>query len=263
MNLRKVIVLFSVVSALGAFAGGCQSGGVGDPCTPEDEYQQRFSGFSPTEINIESRSFQCETRVCLVNHFRGRVTCPLGQDESTSDAAKRYTACNRGDKVDPITGGALDCANIVTADGKKYSPQDPKSTCRVPGSSGAKAEVIEVSVLPQCKSRQAKDTVYCSCRCDGPDKSAKYCDCPSGFSCTPLEEFDLGAAVSKGSANLRGSYCIKSEDVTPANKLKYTGALCKQSDTYDNADDSCKDGDGKSCGGVNPLSFVGVSWQTR
>lgn len=72
--------LFAVVSvgALGLLPTSCQSGGIGDPCTPEDEYNAQFNGFKVTEDNIESRSFQCESRICLVNHFQGRVTCPLG-----------------------------------------------------------------------------------------------------------------------------------------------------------------------------------------
>ena len=87
MILRKIVVLAAVAASLSAFAGGCQSGGVGDPCTPEDEYQPEFSGFAPSEINVELRSFQCETRVCLVNHFRGRVSCPLGQDDYLAQLA--------------------------------------------------------------------------------------------------------------------------------------------------------------------------------
>ena len=59
-----------------------EPGGVGDPCIPEDEYQTAFTGYGETEVNVESRSFQCETRVCLVNHFRGRVSCPYGQSEA-------------------------------------------------------------------------------------------------------------------------------------------------------------------------------------
>ena len=74
--------LISVV-AVGALPIACQSGGVGDPCTPEDEYNPDFAGFKVTEENIESRSFQCQTRICLVNHFQGRVSCPLGQAEPT------------------------------------------------------------------------------------------------------------------------------------------------------------------------------------
>lgn len=66
---------------LGALAIGCNEGGVGDPCIPEDEYQTDFAGYSEKEVNVESRSFQCETRVCLVNKFKGRVSCKYGGDE--------------------------------------------------------------------------------------------------------------------------------------------------------------------------------------
>ena len=73
---RKTWAAGVVTLVLGAF--GCQSGGIGDPCLPEDEYQVYFSGYAATEVNLESRSFQCETRLCLVNHFQGRVSCPYG-----------------------------------------------------------------------------------------------------------------------------------------------------------------------------------------
>jgi len=67
------------VVAIGFFPASCQTGGIGDPCTPEDEYLGTFAGFKVTQENIESRSFQCESRICLVNHFQGRVSCPAGQ----------------------------------------------------------------------------------------------------------------------------------------------------------------------------------------
>jgi hypothetical protein len=76
--LAGLLGLFSI-AAVGALPLACQSGGIGDPCIPEDEYSADFAGFKVTEENIESRSFQCSTRICLVNHFQGRVTCPLGQ----------------------------------------------------------------------------------------------------------------------------------------------------------------------------------------
>src|SRR5262245_55153353 len=72
------------VGLIGALPLACQAGGVGDPCTPEDEYDPQFPGFKLTLENIESRSFQCETRICLVNHFQGRVSCPLGQGSPES-----------------------------------------------------------------------------------------------------------------------------------------------------------------------------------
>jgi hypothetical protein len=93
--LSGLLGLLSVV-AVGSLPTACESGGVGDPCLPEDEYSAQFAGFKVTEENIESRSFQCQTRICLVNHFQGRVSCPLGQDAPTS--------CNPADPA-PCTDG--------------------------------------------------------------------------------------------------------------------------------------------------------------
>ncbi len=155
---------FAAGLALASLVSGCE-GGVGDPCVPEEEFLKDFSGFSLEQTNVESRSFQCETRICLVNHFAGRVSCPYGQAE-----------------------GDLGLAAT-----------DPKR-CRIPGST----DPVEVAVDPQRVKRRADDTVYCSCRCSGPDKNARYCDCPSGYGCVKLID-DL----SLGSGQLAGSYCIK------------------------------------------------------
>lgn len=161
---------------LGAF--GCESGGVGDPCIPEDEFFDTFSGFSLGEVNVESRSFQCETRVCLVNKFQGRVSCPYG------------------------TNG---------------TPPDPTSTtvthglpCEVPNFGG----YVKVPVQPQRTERPPDVAVYCSCRCDGKDPNARYCECPSGFECT---EIVSDQNQGQGQAQLAGSYCIrKGSNVDPA-----------------------------------------------
>ena len=55
---------------------GCGDEGIGDPCTPEQEFDATFNGFDVKEVNVESKSFQCRTRLCLVNHFRavGRIS---------------------------------------------------------------------------------------------------------------------------------------------------------------------------------------------
>jgi len=159
----------------GAATLGCTPGHIGDPCVPEDEYNATFTGFGEAEANVESRSFQCETRVCIANHFRGRVTCPYGQ---TSDY---------------LTANVPNAANV-------YGTPEP-GLCYVPGSS---AQAVSVAVDTQLLDRRAEDTVYCSCRCSGPDKSANYCTCPTGFSCEPLIP-DLGFSQ----AQLVGSYCLK------------------------------------------------------
>ncbi len=159
-----------VTLALGVLAVGCQSGGIGDPCTPEDEYQQFFSGYEVTEVNVESKSFQCETRLCLVNHFQGRVTCPYGQTD-----------------VEAKMGG-----------------RPEYQLCHIPGTSGADTR-IQVAVNKQFTGRRAADSVYCSCRCAGADANARYCKCPTGFQCAKL----LEAIDRLGSKELAGSYCIK------------------------------------------------------
>jgi hypothetical protein len=166
--MKRTYRTFGVVSAIVfiGMAAGCQTSGVGDPCTPEDEYEEGFSGFSVDEVNVESRSFQCETRLCLVNHFQGRVSCPYGNNKSSINI-------NKG--------------------------QNPPE-CHIPGST----DVITAPVDPQIQPRQANDSVYCSCRCAGPDQNARYCDCPSGFACVKLVD-----KLPLGGSQLAGSYCIR------------------------------------------------------
>jgi hypothetical protein len=168
---QKTWVLTGVALILGGLSSGCQSGGVGDPCTPEDEFQQFFSGYAYTEVNIESKSFQCETRLCLVNHFQGRVSCPYGQSPTQV--------------TDPA------------------GPNEYQK-CHIPGTTGADNR-IQVQVDHQLTTRRPSDAVYCSCRCDGPDPNARYCKCPTGFQCAAL----LSPNNRLGAAELSGSYCVK------------------------------------------------------
>jgi hypothetical protein len=169
--MNKMMWAAGVTFVLGVLCLGCPSGGVGDPCTPEDEYQQYFSGYSIAEVNIESRSFQCETRLCLVNHFQGRVTCPYGQSAEMANGS-------------------------TTAQEFEY--------CHIPGTNDP-AQRIKVEVKKQLHLRRPENAVYCSCRCNGPDPNARYCKCPTGFQCVEL----LSSIDRLGSKELSGSYCIK------------------------------------------------------
>ena len=72
----------------GAGAGGRETLGehpdrvpapLGEPCVADDEWSPYFSGFSSKEVNIITLAPQCETQVCLLNHFQGRASCPYGQ----------------------------------------------------------------------------------------------------------------------------------------------------------------------------------------
>lgn len=104
---RKILSGLFAVACIGGLTlapSSCQSGGIGDPCIPEDEYNPAFAGFKVTEDNIESRSFQCQSRICLVNHFQGRVTCPEGQREPT--------ACTSDAECDGTIGEVCEKAGV-------------------------------------------------------------------------------------------------------------------------------------------------------
>jgi hypothetical protein len=88
----------------------------------------------------------------------------------------------------------------------------------VPGSTLADDPIL-VPVKPQLLDRRAEDAVYCSCRCDGPDPNASYCECPDGFSCVEL--IKLG-----GAGQLAGSYCVKEGTIYTTPPGGGTGPAC-------------------------------------
>ena len=56
----------------------------------------------------------------------------------------------------------------------------------------------------RCASKaQIDDSVYCTCRCDGPAGSAQFCKCAAGYECQPVITSDTAGA------GIEGSYCVK------------------------------------------------------
>jgi hypothetical protein len=208
-------VSWSVGLLLGWAALGCTPGGVGDPCTPEDEYQQGFNGFQVTETNVESRSFQCETRLCLVNHFQGRVSCRVGQTATQGQPQLEGKDNPDWKPVCSVPGTAVDRTN-------RNSPDN-----------------INVEVPAQLQNRQTDQAVYCSCRCDGPDEKARYCECPEGFQCEKLvEQLNVG---NNSGGQLAGSYCIRAgSKYKPLEHFK-GGANCQQDPTKCGCDKSAEE----------------------
>lgn len=185
-----------VVGVLGALSFGCAVTGVGDPCTPEDEFNPKFSQSVVEDLVIDVNSVQCETRVCLRHYFRGRVTCPFGnaaRGQGTEGAVCKQVPGKRG---------------LYTLDGSATGTL----CCPILGDVTQKP--VNETVNPQCVERQAKDSVYCSCRCDVPDDNdidrskVSLCSCPTGFSCKALCDQKTGncSLVPKGKW---GSYCVK------------------------------------------------------
>ena len=169
--MRQTLVSASMVLAFGALTLACEPGGVGDPCIPNDEFSPDYAGATESGAQIEDRSFQCETRVCLVKHFRGRVTCPFGNFDG------------RGSMSDTV-----------------YSGSDAND-CYVPGTT----ELVTAAVNSQCATR--KDDVYCSCRCDGEESNAKYCECPDGYTCKEVTRSLDPTLVAPGD-----KYCVRDTD---------------------------------------------------
>ena len=151
---------------------------LGAPCVSYvHEGQASFGGSLESEVTIETGNPQCGTNVCLYNHFRGRVTCPYGQD-----------ATGHG------PGGSPGCLSAGSCEPLRSS--DPAQSPLV--------------VPPQCADRTAAAAVYCSCRCanaSGGTSDGTYCACPSGMTCTQL--IPSSGTPPAGKPDNSGAYCLK------------------------------------------------------
>ena len=138
-------------------------------------------------MSVESKSFQCQSRLCLVNHFRGRVSCPYGQ--------QNYNSGN------PPAGPCQTPINqAVTGTGRR--PADQRDA--IPPVDAVNKDQVPAN----CSSREAANAVYCSCRCANingqTNDGANYCTCPDGFNCTQLV-----SSIGPADQGLTGAYCIK------------------------------------------------------
>ncbi|WP_437514534.1 hypothetical protein [Sorangium sp. So ce1099] len=250
--LSGLLGLLSVV-AMASLPSACESGGVGDPCLPEDEYDPQFAGFKVTEENIESRSFQCQTRICLVNHFQGRVSCPLGQEAPppcNPDQPGTCTSCELSGTYAPDCDGDAQCLSgdcdegggFCRCSGDQDCPtnwscregvcqlhicRDNITGCQDPTKSAEEnagkaccvpgtEDPVASPVCGQCagnSNRNAEQAVYCSCRCG----VAEGEDPDPNFNfCTCPQGFECAEIrpnVGLGDPNITGKYCIKEDSV--------------------------------------------------
>lgn len=211
--LSGMLGLISVV-AVASLPIACQSGGVGDPCIPEDEYSPQFAGFKVTEENIESRSFQCQTRICLVNHFQGRVSCPAGQLEPThcNGPGDNVSCLNLGNDFKCVEAASLSPSCTVETQesdcngfGKRCNPQ------------GNFCECAAITDCPQdgvtycdAASKQCK-TYVChkegNCQIPGAKDNTNKACCVPGTD-TPVSEPVCGQCGAKSTRNAdQAVYC--------------------------------------------------------
>lgn len=213
-----VVIGVSAFALAPALLEGCSQTGVGDPCVPAREYDPTFGGFDPGEVNVESKSFQCQTRLCLANHFRGRVSCPYGQDKS---GAAPGLAANGGTPYKDKSGQPIGACSIPGGS------EDSTGAIKDPSNNQVLYGAMDQTVTPQCLDRTADKAVYCSCRCanaqGNTNDNAVYCKCPDGFTC----QQQLVTPVSASDTGLTGGYCVKVNTVyDPVKSCTETGPEC-------------------------------------
>ena len=165
-------------------AGVTTRADIGAPCVPAIEDEPSFGGFNEREVAIETKSRSCSSGVCLVNHFRGRVSCPYGE------ATKGGCRTPRGIAVDAGSFSAVEaqcadrrpevavhcscrCANALgrTDDGASYCACGAGFVCEsliapVPGEDAlAGSYCVRAAALPST----------CGASCSPDDPSAR-CD---------------------------------------------------------------------------------------
>lgn len=159
------------VIAIGFFPTSCQTGGIGDPCTPEDEYLGTFAGFKVTQENIESRSFQCESRICLVAHFQGRVSCPAGQPVKQ--------VC----REDGECGDAGACVESAT-----FAPECTDGKCEDTSGAPILSGVCNKENFCECSADTCPEGYFC----DDGSKQCKLFVCHKAGNCQdPTKDFEF------------------------------------------------------------------------
>lgn len=126
-------------------AGGDAAALIGSPCIPAAEGSATFDGFSYQVVSIGPIPASGEP-TCLVDHFRGLVTCPYGQS-ATGQAPACALPCTTP-SGEPVTGAVQpQCANRRAAQTVVWS-------CRCANAQGATND------------------------------GDAYCTCPTGTTCT-------------------------------------------------------------------------------
>ncbi len=240
------------VVLIGAFAAlalvGCPNKGIGDACTPEDEFKEGFAGFTLESAFIESRSFQCQTRLCLVNHFQGRTSCPKGQPapKNCNDNPK---GCDAGETCkaagvivndcDPTPcGNGVDPTNCNAAGGKNKACGD-----RVCNRDGRFCE---------CQSSDCPTGYYCDAKPKGTGLCTTRVCSGKGHCFVPGTEIPIAVAV-----------CGQCEGNSNRDKDHAVYCTCRCAPPADNpsaADDNynfCTCPDGYECAEINPNVGIG------
>lgn len=160
MRVRRAIVI-AVSVGLSQCSSEDTRGGdveVGAPCTPSLESDPLFAGFKITETTLEAGAPECGGGICMVNHFQGRVSCPLGQPEPT-DAS-----------------GGVGCVPEVDSQGHAVEAQGSCLAGEVCKEAG--------SLSPACDPSDADADTTCLATGVGSKCNAEgFCECATNADC--------------------------------------------------------------------------------
>jgi hypothetical protein len=202
------VILIGAFSALALV--GCPSKGIGDKCTPEDEFKEGFAGFTLESAFIESRSFQCQTRLCLVNHFQGRTSCPNGQQAPKNCNPDSGNTCDAGETCKPAGVILNDCDPTPCGGGV-----DPNN-CNATGG----------------KNKACGDRV---CNRDGRFCECQSGDCPTGYYCDAKPK-GSGLCTTRVCTVPKSSPKSSEHCYVPGTEIPIATAVCGQCDTNSNRD---------------------------
>ena len=274
MRVRRAIVIAVSIGLSQCSSEDTPGGGVevGAPCTPSLEKDPRFAGFKITETTLEAGAPECGGGVCMVNHFQGRVSCPLGQPEpadasglpgcvpetdSQGHAVEGQGSCLAGDvckevgslspACDPGQGGDMQC--LATGVGTKCNAE---GFCEC----ATNADCLATNVPHAfCDAATRRCVVYA---CRGPggcqeagrmttENAGKACCLPGAGS--PL--------MTPVCGQCRGSEAQESE--RRADRAVYCTCRCGVADGQpDEPDfDFCTCPDGFECSEIRPYAGVG------
>ena len=136
MKTRGFGLAIVLIACGGEVAGRYNNAKIGQPCTPAVESSPSFAGFDPLEVSIELPNPDGDPGVivCLVDHFRGRVSCPDGGSCATADAGAVQgdvsPQCLDRRAANVVTWSCR-CANAAgrTDDGATYCGCPDGTTC--------------------------------------------------------------------------------------------------------------------------------------
>jgi hypothetical protein len=270
-NSLKVGCAMVLVGSFGSlFTIGCESGGVGDPCTPEDEYKENFAGFALSEENIESRSFQCQTRICLVNHYQGRVSCPNGQAPPVNCTDGGQSVCDSNPLVD---GSGNQVATTCQSGGVILTDCDPTpcgeegadpNNCNDPAQNGGN-RACGGAVCNQAGR-------FCQCSPGGCPENYRCCvegdpDCPDSAGlcitevCAPAERNEETTCYIPGTDDPVGVPVCGECSERAASEAVYCSCRCGPPDSGESEADAnfnfCDCPDGFTCEEIRPNVGLG------